>query len=29
VLKSRQHAVNFFRIEGLDLSRFKRPGSAL
>lgn len=28
VLRSRQHAVNCFRIEGLDLSQFKRPGSA-
>jgi integrase len=27
VLRSRQHAVNFFQIEGLDLSLFKRPGT--
>jgi integrase len=26
-LKTRQHAVNLFGIEGLELSKFKRPGS--
>lgn len=29
VLRSRQHAVNIFQIEGLDLFKFKRPGSVV